>query len=70
VKTPVWKDTAEVSEVFMMLHTTMELPDDGQEPFPENDFKKLHCHNMPLLLKRSWKFMKIHKHKISNKVIL
>jgi hypothetical protein len=53
-----------------MLYTTMELPDDGQEPFPENGFKKLHCHNMSLLLKGSWKFMKIHKHKISNKVIL
>jgi len=50
-----------------MLHTTMELPDDGEEPFPENGFKKLHCHNMPHY---SWKFMKIHKRKISNKVIL
>jgi len=54
----------------MMLHTTMELPDDGEEPLPENGFKKLHCHNMPRLFKGSWKFMKIYKHKISNKVIL
>jgi hypothetical protein len=54
----------------MVLHTKMELQDDGQEPFPENGFKKLHCHNMPHLLKGSWKFKKIHQHKISNKVIL
>jgi hypothetical protein len=53
-----------------MLHTAMELPDDGEEPFLENGFKKLHCHNMSLRLKGCWKFMKIHKDKISNKVIL
>jgi hypothetical protein len=54
----------------MMLHTIMELPDDGQEPFPKMVLKNSSATTGHSFYKVSWKFMNIHKNKISNKVTL
>lgn len=45
LKTSVRKGIASVSEVVKMLCSTLELPEDYHDSFPEFDFKSLHCHN-------------------------